>query len=95
MSILRRIEKAMDHRLRAIFAGGSDEPGAREAIELYCEALDLIAARVSVGKRSERLVPVQLHHHRADGEESGTQGGTRGAVRYAGQIAAAYSRDSG
>lgn len=57
MSILRRIEKAMDHRLRAIFAGGSDEPGAREAIELYCEALDLIAARVSVGKRSERLFP--------------------------------------
>ena len=51
MSILRRIEKAMDHRLRAIFAGGSDEPGAREAIELYREALDLIAARVTVGKR--------------------------------------------
>jgi hypothetical protein len=57
MSLLRRIEKAMDHRLRVIFAGGSDEPGAREAIELYREALDLIAARVTVGKRSERLFP--------------------------------------
>jgi hypothetical protein len=57
MSLLRRIEKAMDHRLRAIFAGGSDEPGAREAIELYREALDLIAARVTAGKRSERLFP--------------------------------------
>jgi hypothetical protein len=57
MSLLRRIEKAMDHRLRVIFAGGSDEPGAREAIELYREALDLIAARVTAGKRSERLFP--------------------------------------
>jgi hypothetical protein len=57
MSLLKRIEKAMDHRLRVIFAGGSDEPGAREAIELYREALDLIAARVTVGKRSERLFP--------------------------------------
>jgi FHA domain len=57
MSLLRRIEKAMDHRLRAIFSGGSEEPGAREVIELYREALDLIAARVTVGKRSERLFP--------------------------------------
>ncbi|HWE51322.1 MAG TPA: FHA domain-containing protein [Bryobacteraceae bacterium] len=57
MSLLRRIEKAMDNRLRAIFAGGSDEPGAREAIELYREALDLIAARVTVGKSGGRLFP--------------------------------------
>jgi len=60
MSLLRRIEKTMDHRLRAIFSGGSEEPGAREAIELYREALDLIAARVTVGKRSERLFPFNL-----------------------------------
>jgi hypothetical protein len=57
MSLLRKIEKAMDHRLRAIFSGGSDQPGAREAVELYREALDQIAARVTVGKRSERLFP--------------------------------------
>ena len=57
MSLLRKIEKAMDHRLRAIFSGGADQPGAREAIELYREALDQIAARVTVGKRSERLFP--------------------------------------
>jgi hypothetical protein len=57
MSLLRRIEKAMDHRLRAIFAGGADQPGAREAIELYREALEQIAARVTVGKRSERIFP--------------------------------------
>jgi len=57
MSLLRKIEKAMDHRLRAIFSGGADQEEAREAIELYREALDQIAARVTVGKRSERLFP--------------------------------------
>ncbi len=57
MSLLRKIEKAMDNRLRAIFAGGADQPGAREAVELYREALDQIAARVTIGKRSERMFP--------------------------------------
>ena len=45
----------MDHRLRAIFSGDTGQPGAREAIELYREALDHIAARVTAGQRSERL----------------------------------------
>jgi len=55
MSLLRRIEKAMDHRLRGLFAGGGDEPEAREAIELYRDAIDQIAARVTSGKRGEKV----------------------------------------
>jgi len=35
MSLLRRIEKSLDQRLRSIFSGGEEEPGAREAVELY------------------------------------------------------------
>lgn len=60
MSILRRIEKSLDHRLRSIFAGGRDEPGAREAIELYRDALDQIASRSTVGKRGDRVFPFNL-----------------------------------
>ncbi len=40
MSILRRIEKTLDERLRGIFGGSGSEPGSREAIELYRDALD-------------------------------------------------------
>lgn len=57
MSILRRIEKSLDHRLRSIFSAGRDEPGAREAIELYRDALDQIAARATIGKRGDRVFP--------------------------------------
>lgn len=57
MSLLRRIEKSLDHRLRAIFSAGRDEPGAREAIELYRDALDQIAARATIGKRGDRVFP--------------------------------------
>jgi len=57
MSILRRIEKSLDHRLRAIFGGSHDEPGEREAIELYRDAIERIASRVTVGKRGERIFP--------------------------------------
>jgi hypothetical protein len=57
MSLLRRIEKSLDQRLRSIFAGHEDEPGAREAIELYRDALDQIAGRATAGKRGERIFP--------------------------------------
>jgi hypothetical protein len=57
MSLLRRIEKSLDHRLRSIFSGGYEEPGAREAIELYRDALDQIAGRATVGKRRDRIFP--------------------------------------
>lgn len=60
MSLLRRIEKGMDARLRGIFAGGPERAGAREAIELYREALEQVSARVTVGKRGERLFPFNL-----------------------------------
>ena len=57
MSLLRRIEKSLDQRLRSIFAGNEDEPGAREAVELYRDALDQIAGRATAGKRGDRIFP--------------------------------------
>lgn len=59
MSLLRRIEKSLDQRLRGIFSGGSgeDEPGAREGVELYRDALDQIAHRATAGKRGDRIFP--------------------------------------
>ena len=60
MSLLRRIEKSLDHRLRSIFAGGDEEPGAREAIELYRDALDQISSRATAGKRGDRIFPFNL-----------------------------------
>jgi hypothetical protein len=60
MSLLRRIEKSLDQRLRGIFGGSNREPGAREAIELYRDALDQIAARATVGKRGDRVFPFDL-----------------------------------
>ncbi len=71
MNLLRRIEKSLDHRLRAIFSGGGDEPGAREAIELYRDALDQIGARATVGKRGDRIFPfnrITIELHAADPE---------------------------
>ena len=47
MSILRRIEKTVDERLRGIFGGSGTGPGSSEAIELYRDALDQIAARLT------------------------------------------------
>lgn len=55
MSVLRRIEKSMDRRLRSIFAGGREE-----AIELYRNAMEQIAARATMGKRGERVFPFNL-----------------------------------
>lgn len=60
MSLLRRIEKSLDQRLRGIFGGSNREPGAREAIELYRDALDQIAARATVGRRGDRVFPFDL-----------------------------------
>lgn len=60
MSILKRIEKSLDQRMRSIFAGGEDEPGAREAIELYRDALEQIASRATLGKRGDRIFPFTL-----------------------------------
>ena len=60
MSLLRRIEKSLDQRLRSIFSGGNEEPGAREAVELYRDALDQIASKVTAGKRGERIFPFNL-----------------------------------
>ena len=71
MNLLRRIEKSLDHRLRAIFSGGGDQAGAREGIELYRDALDQIAARGTVGKRGDRIFPfnrITIELHAADPE---------------------------
>jgi FHA domain-containing protein len=71
MSFLRKIEQTLDTRLRGIFGGRQDEPGSREAIELYRDALDQIAARAIVGKRGERVFPfnaIQIELGAADGE---------------------------
>lgn len=70
MSILRRIEKTLDQRLRSIFANGGTSgdavPEAREAIELYSETLEKVAGKVQVGRKGERLFPfnrisIELH----------------------------------
>jgi len=71
MSLLRRIEQTLDKRLRFIFGGNPDRPGAREAIELYRDALDQIAQRATPGKRGERLFPfdrvtIELRAHDAE-----------------------------
>lgn len=71
MNLLRRIEKSLDHRLRSIFSSGREEPGAREGIELYRDALDQIAARAAVGKRGGRVFPfnlITIELHAADAE---------------------------
>lgn len=71
MNLLRRIEKSLDHRLRAIFSGGGDQTGAREGIELYRDALEQIAARATVGKRGDRIFPfnrITIELHAADPE---------------------------
>ena len=71
MNLLRRIEKSLDHRLRAIFSGGGDQNGAREGIELYRDALEQIAARATVGKRGDRIFPfnrITIELHAADPE---------------------------
>src|SRR3954471_2961049 len=60
MSLLRRIEKSLDKRMRRLFGGSNDRPGAREAIELYRDALDQIAQRAAVGKRGDRVFPFDL-----------------------------------
>ena len=60
MSLLRRIEKSLDQRLRSIFSGGDEDPGAREAVELYHDALDQIAKRATAGKRGDRIFPFNL-----------------------------------
>ena len=60
MSLLRRIEKSLDHRLRVIFGGSREGPGAREAIELYRDTLDQIGARATAGKRGAKIFPFDL-----------------------------------
>jgi hypothetical protein len=60
MSLLRRIEKSLDQRLRGLFSGGTEDAGAREGIELYRDALDQIAGRATTGKRGDRVFPFNL-----------------------------------
>jgi len=60
MAFLKQIEKALDQRLRGIFGGSASESGAREAIELYRDALDQISARATAGKRGDRIFPFDL-----------------------------------
>jgi hypothetical protein len=60
MAFLKQIEKALDQRLRGIFGGSASEPGAREAVELYRDALEQISARASVGKRGDRIFPFDV-----------------------------------
>ena len=68
MSLLRKIEKSLDGRLRSIFSGGnsSAEPEGREAIELYRDAMEQVSQRAQVGRKGERIFPfnvitVELH----------------------------------
>jgi hypothetical protein len=60
MRLLRRIEKSLDQRLRTIFSGGEEKAGAREAVELYRDALDQIASRAPAGTRGDRIFPFNL-----------------------------------
>jgi pSer/pThr/pTyr-binding forkhead associated (FHA) protein len=60
MNLLRRIEQTLDKRLRGLFGGGGEGPGARESIELYRDALDQIGARATVGKRGDRVFPFDV-----------------------------------
>ena len=71
MSLLRRIEKSLDQRMRGIFGAAKEAHGTREAIELYRDALDQIAARASIGKRGDRVFPFNLINIelKADGPE--------------------------
>ena len=46
--------------MRSIFSGGDEDPGAREAVELYRDALDQIASRATAGKRGDRIFPFNL-----------------------------------
>ncbi len=55
MSILKRFENALDERLRGLFSSPGE--GAREAIELYRDALHQVAARAGVGARGDRIFP--------------------------------------
>lgn len=57
MSFLRRIEKIVDERLRGFIGGSGAGPGSSEAIELYRDALDQLAARAAVGVRADRVFP--------------------------------------
>lgn len=57
MSILKRIEKTLDERLRGIFA--TPREGSREAIELYRDALNQIRERAAVSAFDR--VRVELH----------------------------------
>jgi hypothetical protein len=59
MSVLRSIEKTLDRRLRSLFGGGREEPGAREAVELYRDALEQIASRGVAGKAG-RVFPFNI-----------------------------------
>lgn len=71
MSLLRRIEKTLDRRLRGIWSAPQNEQGAREAVELYRDALDQVAARAQLGRRGEKLFPynsITVELHAADQE---------------------------
>jgi hypothetical protein len=61
MSLLKRIEKTLDERLRGLFGGTGGgvggEAASSEAIELYRDALDQLAARATVGRRGDRVFP--------------------------------------
>jgi hypothetical protein len=57
MSILKRLEKTLDERLRGLFA--TPQEGSREGIELYRDALSQIRERATVG--SFDRVRVELH----------------------------------
>ena len=60
MSFLRKIEQTLDSRLRSVFGGSRDEPGSREGIELYRDALDQIAAGEIVNGR--KVVTQRIKH---------------------------------
>jgi hypothetical protein len=57
MSFLKRIEKTLDERLRGLFGSAGQGAESSEAIELYRDALDQVAARASVGMRGDRVFP--------------------------------------
>jgi len=71
MSLLKKIEQTFDKRLRALFGGNPDRPGAREAVELYRDALDQISRHITPGRRGERIFPfdrISIELRAADNE---------------------------
>jgi hypothetical protein len=57
MSILKRVEKGLDDKLRKLFAGSGNAAGGREMIEIYRAILDEAPHKAQIMPRSRRVFP--------------------------------------